>query len=88
MASLNNKAVLITGASGGIGEGTARVLAASGFVVQPTGAAYAATKFAVRAISEGLRKESSKVCAAPVSIRAWSPPSLPIRSATRPRASG
>ena len=32
-----------------------------GFVVQPTAAVYAATKFAVRAISEGLRKESSKV---------------------------
>jgi NADP-dependent 3-hydroxy acid dehydrogenase YdfG len=32
-----------------------------GFVVQPTAAVYAATKFAVRAISEGLRKESNKV---------------------------
>ena len=32
-----------------------------GFVVQPTAAVYAATKFAVRAISEGLRKESAKV---------------------------
>ncbi len=32
-----------------------------GFVVQPTGAVYAATKFAVRAISEGLRKESDKI---------------------------
>jgi NADP-dependent 3-hydroxy acid dehydrogenase YdfG len=32
-----------------------------GFVVQPTAAVYAATKFAVRAISEGLRKESGKV---------------------------
>jgi len=32
-----------------------------GFVVQPTAAVYAATKFAVRAISEGLRKESDKV---------------------------
>jgi NADP-dependent 3-hydroxy acid dehydrogenase YdfG len=31
------------------------------FVVQPTAAVYAATKFAVRAISEGLRKESNKV---------------------------
>jgi NADP-dependent 3-hydroxy acid dehydrogenase YdfG len=32
-----------------------------GFVVQPTAAVYAATKFAVRAISEGLRKESATV---------------------------
>jgi NADP-dependent 3-hydroxy acid dehydrogenase YdfG len=32
-----------------------------GFVVQPTAAVYAATKFAVRAISEGLRKESDKI---------------------------
>ena len=32
-----------------------------GFVVQPTAAVYAATKFAVRAISEGLRKESAVV---------------------------
>ncbi len=32
-----------------------------GFVVQPTAAVYAATKFAVRAISEGLRKESDRV---------------------------
>jgi NADP-dependent 3-hydroxy acid dehydrogenase YdfG len=32
-----------------------------GFVVQPTAAVYAATKFAVRAISEGLRKENSKI---------------------------
>ena len=31
------------------------------FVVQPTAAVYAATKFAVRAISEGLRKESDKI---------------------------
>ena len=32
-----------------------------GFVAQPTAAVYAGTKFAVRAISEGLRKESAKV---------------------------
>jgi NADP-dependent 3-hydroxy acid dehydrogenase YdfG len=32
-----------------------------GFVVQPTAAVYAATKFAVRAISEGLRKETDKI---------------------------
>jgi NADP-dependent 3-hydroxy acid dehydrogenase YdfG len=32
-----------------------------GFVVQPTAAVYAATKFALRAISEGLRKESEKI---------------------------
>ena len=32
-----------------------------GFVAQPTAAVYAATKFAVRAISEGLRKESATV---------------------------
>jgi NADP-dependent 3-hydroxy acid dehydrogenase YdfG len=36
-------------------------LAASRFVVQPTGAVYSATKFAVQAISEGLRKESDKI---------------------------
>jgi NADP-dependent 3-hydroxy acid dehydrogenase YdfG len=32
-----------------------------GFVAQPTAAVYAATKFAVRAISEGLRKEHDKI---------------------------
>jgi NADP-dependent 3-hydroxy acid dehydrogenase YdfG len=37
------------------------VSSVGGFVVQPTAAVYAATKFAVRAISEGLRKESNKV---------------------------
>ncbi len=37
------------------------VSSVGGFVVQPTAAVYAATKFAVRAISEGLRKESALV---------------------------
>ncbi|WP_419759029.1 SDR family oxidoreductase [Acidisoma sp.] len=37
------------------------VSSVGGFVVQPTAAVYAATKFAVRAISEGLRKESAAV---------------------------
>ncbi|WP_428484598.1 SDR family oxidoreductase [Rhodopila sp.] len=37
------------------------VSSVGGFVVQPTAAVYASTKFAVRAISEGLRKESNKV---------------------------
>ena len=44
------------------GEGhIVNVSSVGGFVVQPTAAVYAATKFAVRAISEGLRKESAKV---------------------------
>ena len=37
------------------------VSSVGGFVVQPTAAVYAATKFAVRAISEGFRKESDKI---------------------------
>ena len=37
------------------------VSSVGGFVVQPTAAVYAAPKFAVRAISEGLRKESDKI---------------------------
>ena len=37
------------------------VSSVGGFVAQPTAAVYAATKFTVRAISEGLRKESGTV---------------------------
>jgi len=37
------------------------VSSVGGFVVQPAAAVYAATKFAVRAISEGLRKESDTI---------------------------
>jgi NADP-dependent 3-hydroxy acid dehydrogenase YdfG len=37
------------------------VSSVGGLAVQPTGAVYSATKFAVRALSEGLRKESNKV---------------------------
>lgn len=37
------------------------VSSVGGFVVQPTAAVYAATKFAVRAISEGLRKECDTI---------------------------
>jgi NADP-dependent 3-hydroxy acid dehydrogenase YdfG len=37
------------------------VSSVGGFVVQPTAAVYAATKFAVRAISEGLRKEHGQI---------------------------
>lgn len=44
------------------GEGhIINVASVGGFVVQPKAAVYAATKFAVRVISEGLRKESHKV---------------------------
>ncbi len=37
------------------------VSSVGGFVVQPSAAVYAATKFAVRAISEGLRKENGNI---------------------------
>jgi NADP-dependent 3-hydroxy acid dehydrogenase YdfG len=37
------------------------VSSVGGFVVQPSAAVYAATRFAVRAISAGLRKESDKI---------------------------
>ena len=37
------------------------VSSVGGFVVQPTAAVYAATKFAVLAISEGMRKENDKI---------------------------
>ncbi|HTI02803.1 MAG TPA: SDR family oxidoreductase [Acidisoma sp.] len=37
------------------------VSSVGGLVVQPTGAVYSATKFAVRAISEGLRKENGTI---------------------------
>jgi NADP-dependent 3-hydroxy acid dehydrogenase YdfG len=37
------------------------VSSVGGFVVQPSAAVYAATKFAVRAISEGLRKENANI---------------------------
>ena len=37
------------------------VSSVGGFVAQPTASVYAGTKFAVRAISEGLRKETAKI---------------------------
>jgi NADP-dependent 3-hydroxy acid dehydrogenase YdfG len=37
------------------------VSSVGGFVVQPTAAVYAATKFAVRSISEGIRKENDTI---------------------------
>lgn len=45
-------------------QGSGQVINVSsvgGFVVQPTAAVYSATKFAVRAISEGMRKENNKL---------------------------
>lgn len=48
------------GRSHGFAERSART-SVGGFVVQPMAAVYAATKFAVRAISEGFRKESTTV---------------------------
>jgi len=53
-------AVLPVFAEQGYGH-VVNVSSVGGFVVQPSAALYAATKFAVRAISEGLRTESPTV---------------------------
>ncbi len=53
-------AVLPTMQAQGHGQ-VINVSSVGGFVVQPTAAVYAATKFAVRAISEGMRKENDKI---------------------------
>jgi NADP-dependent 3-hydroxy acid dehydrogenase YdfG len=63
------------------------VSSVGGFVVHPTAAVYAATKFAVRAISADLWKESDKIrctCVYPGVVES----NLPTPSATRPRANG
>ena len=61
---IEEKVVVITGASSGLGEATARLLCVqgasvvlAGHKVGPGFAVYAATKFAVRALSEGMRQE-------------------------------
>ena len=54
--NIESKVVVITGASSGLGEATARLLSAEGATVV-LGAHRAATKHAVRALSEGLRQE-------------------------------
>jgi len=54
--NIESKVVVITGASSGLGEATARLLSAEGATVV-LGAYRAATKHAVRALSEGLRQE-------------------------------